>query len=212
MKYLLLLCFFLFFSCLNEELHLNYDKNVQVYIGNEKYYGNNTIYFEIKNVTNNYDNEGNYKKPDKYYTNHYAGYIKNGLLTFIYNETDNIIYDDIIKSLYLNNNIKISNREAKIKIVEDHNIIVYNEENKRIGYLNFGDYVCGGGQGIKFIYSTYNTNIKGYNHDFNYKLRLKKGWNIVYKYRRKYIQGIALCTTDNRKFSKDSIWQLILNE
>ena len=122
------------------------------------------------------------------------------------------MFDNIVERLYLYNNIRISNNEAKIKLVKDHNIIIFNNENERIGFLNFGDYICCGGQGISFIYSTENTNVSGNNHDFNYKLKLNKGWNIIYNFRRSSIQGRSLSTTNGKSFPDDLVWQLILYE
>ena len=174
----------------------------------EEYYGDNILKYRIQyKPIDSY--EDYFINPDLHLKTYDAGVIKNGKLTLIYSEIDETICEDIRKTLVFIKSINISNDNAKIKIIRDENIDVYNIENEYIGFLRFGDIWCGGGSTIFFIYSTEDTQIIG-KDDFDiYNLELYKGWNIVYNYRDKYLFWERLITTTNgKKFPNDKKWQL----
>jgi hypothetical protein len=217
MKKQLLLILFLssiLFSCLKEKSEVNYYEDDHVYLFEnryKKYYGNNKLKYGIQYKA--IDRGLNYfLNPELYFKYYDAGLIKNGRLILNFPNIDELHCEEIGKELMLSSFKRITNLDAKIKIIQDYNINVFNDKNEEIGFLGFGDPLHGGEVAtIYFIYSTHETEILGENDFEEFNLFLKKGWNKIYCFSYNFLFWKKIENTTSRKFFPNGKkWEIII--
>jgi len=209
MRYVcIILLTFAFYSCFL--FNINITENIQIYnIEYKKIKNDYNLIFEIQYKL--LDSSGDHiLYPELYFKYYNGGSINNGKMSLIFSNIDESICNDIEYELFspeinfVYGNIIISNKEAKIKRINVDNIIAYDLNNNKIGYLLFGQNDSFDNSGIVFIYSTQNTEIKYEDDYIIFDILLYKGWNTVYCYSNKKVN----ITTNNKYFPKNHKWRL----
>jgi hypothetical protein len=210
-QFIFIIFVFALFSCSKDNLELNIDKNAQVYhYDYPNYYGNNILKFGIQLQIMDFNDISSKEDLEKYIVYYDAGIIENGKLSLTYNAIDEKYCENIKEEWFLPKNIIITNPETRIKFLFNSDIDVFDTDNKRIGFLRFGDHSCEGRANIYFIYATQETKIYGKNNSDNYNLKLKNGWNIIYEYDYKiFFWSKTMITTDGKAFPKGEKWIII---